>query len=500
MSHGLRRLPRLPAGAPAAGPTDADLLARFAADRDAGAFAHLVRRHGPMVLAVCRRVLRHEQDAEDAFQATFLVLARRAAAVGRRHLLANWLYGVAYRTALEARRAAATRRAREQAAAGMRDAVVVPAGPEPDVRDVLDRELAALPEVYRAAVVVCDLEGLCRKEAAERLGWSEGTLSGRLARARALLARRLARYGLAVPAGVLGAAVPAGLAESTARLGVLVAAGEAAVVTAPVAALTQGVIKAMLLTKLKGVAVAAVAGCAILVTAAAGWHADAAGPQDRPAGTSADAPKKTAPKAQKTEQDRIAELERERDQLLKLVTELRAQVATLQDERKRADVAAQIEKARRVADAADEQAMKDVARLRASRTAPAANPATPPGTTSVPAGGARPAPSPAPPGTSGPAPGNRTAAPLPPGGPDAPLPRLEPASPAALPARLVTKVYPVDGLAADEKQAESLVRVLQKTVAPDSWDGRGGPGVAEYFAAGKSIVVRKTADVHKEVG
>src|SRR5689334_21160533 len=133
---------------------DADLLARFATDRDAEAFAHLVRRHGPMVLSVCRRVLRHEQDAEDAFQATFLVLARRAAAVSRRHLLANWLYGVAYRISLDARRASAVRREREQWAAGS-EAVVTPGGPEPDLREILDRELAALPEVYRAAVVVC---------------------------------------------------------------------------------------------------------------------------------------------------------------------------------------------------------------------------------------------------------------------------------------------------------------------------------------------------------
>ena len=187
----------------------------------------------------------------------------------------------------------------------MRDPAMMPGGPEPDVREALDRELAALPEVYRVAVVVCYLEGLGRREAAERLGWSEGTLSGRLARARALLARRLARYGPAVPAGALGLISPegiaAGLAEATVRVGVLMAAGEA-VVAAPVAALSQGVMKAMLLTKLKGMAVAAVAGCAVLVTAAAGWRAEAGARQDRPAtGTAADAPKK----AQKTDRDRI---------------------------------------------------------------------------------------------------------------------------------------------------------------------------------------------------
>src|SRR5205814_10639713 len=138
---------------------DAELLARFVADRDEESFGHLVRRHGPMVWGVCRRVLRHRQDAEDAFQATFLVLARRAGAVRPRSLLANWLYGVAYRTALEARRVSAVRREKERRAAAMRDPAVMPGGPEPDVREALDRELAALPEVYRAAVVVCDLEG-----------------------------------------------------------------------------------------------------------------------------------------------------------------------------------------------------------------------------------------------------------------------------------------------------------------------------------------------------
>jgi RNA polymerase sigma factor (sigma-70 family) len=151
--------------------SDADLLDRFLAGRDAEAFAHLVRRHGPMVFAVCLRVLRHRQDAEDAFQATFLVLARKAGSVRPRSLLANWLHGVAHRTALEARRASAVRRQREHAAAAARAPAAAPEVPDPDVREVLDRELAALPEVYRAAVVACDLEGLGRREAARRLGF-----------------------------------------------------------------------------------------------------------------------------------------------------------------------------------------------------------------------------------------------------------------------------------------------------------------------------------------
>src|SRR5439155_15066303 len=159
-------------------------------------FAALILRHGPLVLGVCRRVLRDPHGAEDAFQATFLVLARKARWV-RRHcpVLGNWLYGVAYRTALEARRAAAVRRDRERRAAEMRTSAT-PADRSPaDLREVLDRELAALPAAYRAAVVLCDLEGLPRKDAALRLGWPEGTLSGRLARARSLLAARLSKHG-----------------------------------------------------------------------------------------------------------------------------------------------------------------------------------------------------------------------------------------------------------------------------------------------------------------
>ena len=145
---------------------DDELLARFIDDRDGEAFALLVRRHGAMVHGVCRRVLRNGADADDAFQATFLVLARRAAAVRPRSLLGNWLYGVAYRTALEAKRAAAVRRARERRAAAMKNRAPTNYGAPPDLRELLDRELTALPDVYRAAIVVCDLEGLSRKDAA----------------------------------------------------------------------------------------------------------------------------------------------------------------------------------------------------------------------------------------------------------------------------------------------------------------------------------------------
>ena len=162
---------------------DRDLLARFASTRDEDAFAELVRRHGTMVFGVCRRVTRHPQDAEDAFQAAFVVLARRAAQVRNPEQLANWLYGVAYRTALEAR--ATRRRVQEQPVSAAPEPA---APPEPDdtadLRRVIDEELAKLPDKYRSAVVLCDLEGMPRAAAAAQLQIPEGTLSSRLAQAR----------------------------------------------------------------------------------------------------------------------------------------------------------------------------------------------------------------------------------------------------------------------------------------------------------------------------
>ena len=147
------------------GPTDAELLQLYLDGGDGAAFAALVRRHGAMVLGVCRRVLRHEQDAEDAFQAAFLVLARKAASVGRRELLGNWLYGVAYRTALAARARSARRAAREKQVKEMPHPEVGPEESWQDLVPVLDRELARLPEKYRLPVVLCELEGRSRKDA-----------------------------------------------------------------------------------------------------------------------------------------------------------------------------------------------------------------------------------------------------------------------------------------------------------------------------------------------
>lgn len=226
---------------------DGDLVRRFVASRDEAAFVELVRRHGPMVLAACRRVLHPDtHTADDAFQAAFLVLATRAETIAPPGRVAAWLHGVAVNVARKARD-----RARKPVPADLDQVADRASGPDPDLADVraaLDEVLAGLPANYRAAVVLCDLEQRSRADAAAALGWSEGTLSGRLARARKLLADRLARRGVTLPAVGIGgllpasataAAVPRALAASTLHLAALAAAGDA--VPVAVADLAEGV-------------------------------------------------------------------------------------------------------------------------------------------------------------------------------------------------------------------------------------------------------------------
>jgi RNA polymerase sigma factor (sigma-70 family) len=262
-THRLRRtldhlqLALAPPGADAL--TDAHLLARFLTCRDETAFAALVRRHGPMVLGVCRRVLGHAHDAEDAFQAAFMVLARKAGSVLKREAVGSWLYMVAYRAAQRARANQARRRAREKQVDEMPHPEVQPEEAQ-DWWPLLDDELGRLPEKYRAPIVLCDLEGQPRKEAARQLRLPPGTLSSRLATGRRLLAERLSRRGVALSGGALAAALSYGAARAspaaplvlgTAKAAVLVAAGHLAAVSTPVAVLTKGVLQAMFLTKLK---------------------------------------------------------------------------------------------------------------------------------------------------------------------------------------------------------------------------------------------------------
>jgi RNA polymerase sigma factor (sigma-70 family) len=259
----LREIHRLAGGAGRQW-TDRQLLDDFAVHRDEKAFAALVARHGPMVLRVCRRVLGHEQDAEDAFQATFLVLAQNTRSIHKREALAGWLHGVAYRTAMKAKRSAARRRNHEA-----RLRVVTPtsgAGPTWDeVQPVLDEEIERLPASYRAAFVLCVLEGKGGPEAAAELGCKVGTVGSRLTRARRLLQQRLARRGIQLATLLAGlsvaeraarAGVPAALAEAAVRYGLRVAAGKTAAGTVPsqVAALAAGVSRAMFTGKIQVIA------------------------------------------------------------------------------------------------------------------------------------------------------------------------------------------------------------------------------------------------------
>src|SRR5262245_21496171 len=173
-----------------AGLTDGQLLESFIGRREEAALAALVRRHSPMVWGVCRRLLFNHADAEDAFQATFLVLVRRAASVMPRDMVANWLYGVAYRTALKVRGSVARRAGRERQVKAM-PVVEAVAVKQELWNDLLDQELNSLPDKHRAVIVLCDLEAKTRREAARQLGVAEGTVASRLVRARALLAKRL---------------------------------------------------------------------------------------------------------------------------------------------------------------------------------------------------------------------------------------------------------------------------------------------------------------------
>ncbi|HEY7428790.1 MAG TPA: sigma-70 family RNA polymerase sigma factor [Gemmataceae bacterium] len=243
--------------------TDGQLLARFVEQRDNAAVAALVRRHGPMVWGLCQRVLRNHHDAEDAFQATFLVLARRAAVIAPREMVVNWLYGVAFRTALKARATLAKRRTRERQVMTMPEIAREPQDLRHDLQAVLDQELNRLPDKYRVAIVLCDLEGKSRTEAARQLGVPSGTVAARLTRGRALLGKRLARHGLAVSGAALAAVLsaqaasacrPSSLMSSTIKALTALSTGQAAstgLVSAPVAALTEGMVKTMFLSKVK---------------------------------------------------------------------------------------------------------------------------------------------------------------------------------------------------------------------------------------------------------
>jgi RNA polymerase sigma factor (sigma-70 family) len=291
---------------------DSELVGRFVERRDEVAFAALVRRHGALVFGVCRRVLRHEQDAEDAFQATFLVFARDAASVRQSGSVGNWLYGVAYNVARRAKTARGRRAVKEHEAASRNPTEVSEVVPD-DLRDVLDRELSALPEKYRAAVVLCDLTGLTTEQAATEVGCPPKTLGTRLARGRARLARRLGRLSTALPAGGLmavtvpsaTAAAPPGLVEFTVRVVVESMAGSPAAVGPSVAALAKGASNVMALKSLKTVAVLA---CGSLLACGVALHGGFSAPATPAASAglgSPAAPQAIAPRAEHVPADPI---------------------------------------------------------------------------------------------------------------------------------------------------------------------------------------------------
>jgi RNA polymerase sigma factor (sigma-70 family) len=318
LSQVVRRLRGRLAAREAVALTDADLWERYVRERDEAAFEALVRTHGPMVLGLCRRILRNEQDAEDAFQATFLVLVRKAASLRSPRTLANWLHGVARRTALEARNAAAKRRAKE---AAVLPRTMTADDPWDDLRPALDQELVRLPEKYRIAVVLCDLEGKTRIEVARQLGWAEGTVASRLARGRGILAKRLARRGFAgalVAAALVGGAAPACVPSALVVSTVAVASASAAraaaasgVLSGTVAALTEGVLKSMLLTKLKSaLAVFLIIGVATLSAGALLSRGLTAEPAGGPADGRGEGPAKRGDL-----HDRLADLKQQLQQL-----------------------------------------------------------------------------------------------------------------------------------------------------------------------------------------
>jgi RNA polymerase sigma factor (sigma-70 family) len=233
---------------------DRQLLDRFALERDGAAFEALVQRYGAMVLGVCQRLLDNAHDAEDAFQATFLVLVRKAGSIARPELLGNWLYGVACRVAKKARSVAVRRRIHERQAAVMPSSEPSPDVSRGELRGLLDQELGQLPEKYRAPLVLCYLQGLTNEQAARRLGWPAGSISYRLSRARELLRARLARrkegltsgaFATLLAGGAFQSAVPAPLADQTVQAGVALVHGQAVAISPAVQILVDSTVQAM---------------------------------------------------------------------------------------------------------------------------------------------------------------------------------------------------------------------------------------------------------------
>ncbi|HEV3165826.1 MAG TPA: sigma-70 family RNA polymerase sigma factor [Isosphaeraceae bacterium] len=301
----VRHFQRLFGQGTVAGLTEAQLLEQFVARRDELAFQALVARHGPMVLAVCRQLVRDEHCVEDAFQATFLILVRKAASIRQRERLGPWLYGVAYRVAVRARGQAARRHHRERPGSEVEEAAMTQVDETDQLDDfpALHEELSRLPAKYRDPVVLCYLEGQTHDEAAAELRWPVGTVRGRLARARDLLRGRLARRGVTLSALLAGglfsdsaarAAVPPALLDSTVHAAMRFAASPAApagAVSVTVISLMEGVLKTMLLNKVKLAAAIALAVGSIITGAGVLGYQASAGSADPAQASSSGEPK-----------------------------------------------------------------------------------------------------------------------------------------------------------------------------------------------------------------
>jgi RNA polymerase sigma factor (sigma-70 family) len=285
---------------------DSQLLDRFVLDRDEAAFSQLVERHGRMVLQLARRVLRDGHAAEDVFQATFLVLARKAGSVRQRDSVASWLYAVAYRLALRSRASFSRATAYPAGTAARREEVEAMSDlPAWELRTILDEELNRLPSRTRAAVVACYLEGKSRTEAARELSWRPRAVKHQLERGREILRQRLVRRGVTLSASLLSilaadsasAAVPNSLVNMTARAALQWAShGSAAgVVSAKVAALAEGMMRSMMMSKVKAVSVFVLTLC-LIGTAASGLYRQAFADTELPPEKGND-PKAVAPAA-----------------------------------------------------------------------------------------------------------------------------------------------------------------------------------------------------------
>jgi RNA polymerase sigma factor (sigma-70 family) len=291
----LRHIHQLFCEGSVAGLTDAQLLERFIDRHDETAFGALVARHGPMVLGVCRGVIDDPHDVEDAFQAAFLILVRKARTIRGREALGTWLYRVAYRTALRANMDTSRRRTRERPGGELTDVPSKHGAPRQELLPALHEEIDRLPEKYRAPIVLCYLEEMSYEEAAYSLGWPLGTVGGRLARARELLRARLTRRGVTLAGGGVAtllveqakAAVPAGWVDSTVEAAARIAAGRAAGAMAALS-LAERVLRTMLVSRLKvasavllavGLAAASATG---LATSGAAQAAGLAGGEDPP--------------------------------------------------------------------------------------------------------------------------------------------------------------------------------------------------------------------------